>query len=287
MRGRYNGTMEKWIGFIISNFAVDLFLSIIMKKIFKKDMAYPMLLLSQVLFVVPGILYITLPISAVTFVLIKMFSGFIFCLVTAQNYHIKPFVAELLSYYALFFSIYGFLWFMLLFFKQILKDSNFAQTAFFDLIILLLIILYFAMLIYIFSVLSRVSAVKKYSTKVSFFIFGKHIEITGLFDTGNSLYDTKTKKPVVVVCMSALKRIIPRENYKRLIEGDDFAIDFSHYIKFVSVGSQETDMPVVDVGSIVIHKSGGDELRPCVIGLVRQRFDDFGGFEGLLHSEFE
>lgn len=279
--------MESWIDLIVSNFVIDLFLSVLMKKIFKKDIGYPMLLFMQILFIVPSILYITLPISAVIFVLIKMFSGFIFCLVTAKNYSVKAFFAELFSYYALLFSINGFLDFLILLFRQIFNGTRLVQSAFFDLLVLLMVIVYFAMLTYIFSVLSKVGAIKKYSTKVSFFIFGKHIEITGLFDTGNSLYDTKTKKPVVVVSMSALKRIIPRDNYKRLIDGDDFAIDFSHYIKFVSVGSQEADMPIVDVGSIVLHKSGGDELRPCVIGFVRQRFDDFGGFEGLLHSEFE
>lgn len=284
----YNLDMENWISILISSIIVDLLISLLMKNVFRLKMGNIMIVFMQILFAVTTAVYLFCHISLFLYIVIKLFAGFIFCLLSSEVVKIKILLAQFLSYTALMFSVYGFSEFLIMFFKIVLSEAfRINLSPVYDFLIVFSIFCYFFALFYIFSFFNKISSTKKYLTKVSFSIFGKHIKITGLFDSGNSLYDTKSKKPVMVVSVDALKSVVSKEMLKRMRLGDFSTAAISHQIKFVSIGNTKANMPIVDVGNVVIHKKTGDEIRSCVVGLVSQAFDKSGSFDALLHREFE
>ncbi|MFW6015601.1 MAG: sigma-E processing peptidase SpoIIGA [bacterium] len=63
---------------------------------------------------------------------------------------------------------------------------------------------------------SRVMTVQKNLYAAEIYMNGKKIEVQGLLDTGNNLYDPITKSPVIIVEYDAIKEIIP-ENVRNII----------------------------------------------------------------------
>lgn len=279
--------MENWIVILIFSFIFDLLITLLINSVFRLKFGAFKILFYQVFFIVPTVIYIFCPISFFVFLLLKIFMGFIFCLVTLEVYSVKTFFLQYLAYLAVFFAIYGFGEFLVLFFKTVINEAFNQKFGYIlDIAILILLVLFYFALYFLFNTIGQRNSTKKYLAKVSFSLFGKHIKITGLFDSGNCLFDPKTQKPVMVLSVYALQGVLPRQNYQKVLSGDFSGLNVSHCIKYVTVGQKEADMPIIDIGSVVLHKKEGDVKKECVVGFVSQRFDEYGGFDALLHREF-
>lgn len=279
--------MENWISILISSIILDILSSFLLKVAFKLKSSTAMIIFLQVLNIVPVVMYIFLPLTFFQFFLIKIFMWFVFTLLVTENYKIKSLFALFFWLLMIMFSVYGLAWFLVLYVKSAICELfkikiNFLQ----DFVLLICLLCYFACLFALTKILDKEKTLKKFLSKVSFYAFGKHIEITGLLDSGNCLYDTKTGKAVMVVSVDVLKNVLPKADYSKVKTGDYSSLSVSHYIKFVSVGGNSADMPIIDIGSVNVKVNGTVKNYKCVMGLVGQKLDSDGNFKCLLHRDF-
>jgi len=131
-----------------------------------------------------------------------------------------------------------------------------------------------------------------YSIKIE--IFQKQVEIKGLLDTGNRLYDPLTKSPVVVVEFLAMKNILP-DNMEILLNEEK--IDFNkifevlkeerwlsriRLIPFISVGQSKGIMLGFKPDKLVV---GEKEIRNVIVGVYKSQIDKYGNYAALLAPE--
>ena len=119
----------------------------------------------------------------------------------------------------------------------------------------------------------------------SFLLFEKHIEITGLLDSGNTLYDTKTGKAVIVVSTKVLKRVLNSEEYNQVLKGDFSVLKNCDEIEYVSVGGIQAQMPIVRDVTVKVKSLSETVSKSCVIGFVNQTFTS-DKIECLVHKDF-
>ncbi|SHE84903.1 stage II sporulation protein GA (sporulation sigma-E factor processing peptidase) [Thermoanaerobacter uzonensis DSM 18761] len=131
-----------------------------------------------------------------------------------------------------------------------------------------------------------------YSIKIE--IFQKQVEIKGLLDTGNRLYDPLTKAPVVVVEFSAMGNILP-DNMEILLNEEN--IDFNkifevlkeerwlsriRLIPFISVGQSKGIMLGFKPDKLVV---GEKEVRNAIVGIYKSKIGKDGNYAALLTPE--
>ena len=116
---------------------------------------------------------------------------------------------------------------------------------------------------------------------VSFFINGKHIEVVGLLDSGNSLKDTKTRKPVIVISSKVLKKYFSDFEFEMMLKKSfcDYFLDCE------TASGSRFKMPVIDIGKVMINQNNFIKSFDCVLGVVNQKFYN-KKYECLLHQDF-
>ena len=283
---RYNLVMERLISFIVIGLVSDVLVALAIKRMMNLKTHFFMFAFLQILNVLVGVLFIYFKFETYIFVLLKIAVIFIITLLVADDYNLKPLSLLFLCYVVLTFSVLGFLKFLVLVFKCVLFDIFCIKFSY-----LLDIVVLFGIILYIFAIfwcvynLTKKKKLKTFLMKVSFLAFGKHIEIVGLLDTGNSLYDTKTKKAVIVVSCQALKKYLPKNIYKNITNNNFNELGLSNIIEYVSVGGKILSMPIVDVGSVKIDDGVCVKKFDCVLGISSQPFAE-KDYECLLHRDF-
>ncbi|NCC42642.1 MAG: hypothetical protein EOM18_03465 [Clostridia bacterium] len=127
--------------------------------------------------------------------------------------------------------------------------------------------------------------------KVRLYANGKCKEGTALLDTGNSLMDPISGKPVCIAEMAVLEAILPANINERLMEfgegkicGNDFGNLKPHFIPFTSLGCSKGIVLAVTLDSmclegVKIHK----EIIHPVIAFSRENSSFHGDYQVILH----
>jgi hypothetical protein len=146
-------------------------------------------------------------------------------------------------------------------------------------------IIYFAIILYVFAIFDIVSYLEKrkilnnYLINLSFSIFGKHIEVVGFIDSGNSLYDTFTRKPVIIVSKRSLeKHFSPKELSL-------FLSSTGRVIECETIGNGLTKLKVYDIKAINYSKGETIKQKPCVVAVLDKVFEN-AKYDCLLHRDF-
>jgi hypothetical protein len=126
---------------------------------------------------------------------------------------------------------------------------------------------------------------RQFMSKVSFCVNGKHIEVTGLLDSGNSLYDTKSGNAVIVVSTNALKQVLTKSEYLRFMQGENDIIGITDKVSYVCVGGKKSEMPIISDVCVTIKHSSETQKHKCSIGFINQKFGE-NKFECLVHKDF-
>ncbi len=278
--------MENSLSILIASIILDLLSALILKKLFKLKVGYFMIFAMQIICVMPIVAYLFLHLSIFQLILIKLFVWFIFVLLVTDSYYFKNIFVLWFWQVILMFSVYGTTMFLIEFTKAIFENVfKISIGSNLNFVVVFGLLCYFVAVFGFVSFFENIKTLKSFLTKVSFSIFGKHIVLTGLVDSGNSLYDTKTGKAVVVVSVKAFKDILPKSEYLKLASGDFSALPISHKINFVSINGKESDMPVFDVGSITVKTKSKTKEFKCVLGFTTNELVSDRSFECLLHKD--
>lgn len=273
--------MVYYINFTIVNLVLDFILCLTLKKTFKINASAIYILFLQIPTVAVSMVYLFCGVKFFFFILLKLVSLMLVCVLMAESYKF----IDILSLYGmsllLFFSVYGFGGFMIMFIETILNCSfkiNVASNHSF--IILIALILYLVANHFVLKRLLKSRKFNKFLSKVSFSIFGKHIEVTGLLDSGNSLFDTSSGLPVVVLSFQALKKEFPNLTFQEIV------IHTKNYVNCVTANERAFKLPLIDVKHIEIECDKEKKKCNCVIAVTNQKFYDDKKFDCLLHRDF-
>ena len=146
-------------------------------------------------------------------------------------------------------------------------------------------IIYFAIILYVFAIFDIVSYLeqrkflKNNLVNLSFLIFGKHIEIVGFIDSGNCLYDSLTRKPVIIVSKRSL------EKYFSPKELSLFLSSTGRVIEYETIAENNSRLKVYDVKAINYSKGEKTKQIPCVVGIMDKVFEN-AKYDCLLHRDF-
>lgn len=130
----------------------------------------------------------------------------------------------------------------------------------------------------------KLNTIKNFTYKIVFKDNGKIIDEEGFLDSGNMLYDSITKKPIILINFDVFHKLYDNVSYLSVISKtfDEGSIKNGHYIKINSIGCG-TRMFVFSVDEI---KVGEDHsFNNVMLGLSFSGFEKSFGKKVLLHSE--
>ena len=125
---------------------------------------------------------------------------------------------------------------------------------------------------------------------------GKSVKVKGLYDTGNRLRDTLTRKPVSVVEYGKFEELLGEDqkaSFERLLDGNGSTEDICarsvlafhpHYISYRSVGQDNGLMLAVTVDELYV--SAGEEgsvVKHAVLGLAGNQLSTAGNFQIIVN----
>ena len=245
------------------------------------------ILFLQILNVCCSVVYLFFELEFYMLILLKLFANILVCLLITDNYKISKLFNLIMISLLLMFSYYGFYAFIsklisATIFELFNKNISYLAT----------IVIFFAIIIYIFAVfkttkrLVQNKIIKNFIKEVSFFAFGKHIKFNGLIDSGNALYDYKTKLPVVIVSVYSLKEYLQKNIYENITNRKFDDLFFDHYLKVSVVSGEISEIPIIKIPEIIVSDEKNSERFKCVIGLVNHKFENENSYSCLLHREF-
>lgn len=130
----------------------------------------------------------------------------------------------------------------------------------------------------------KINTIKDFTYKIVFKDNGKIIDEEGFLDSGNMLYDSITKKPIILINFDVFHKLYDNISYLSVVSKtfDEGSIKNGHYIKINSIGCG-TKMFVFTVDEIKV----GDEhsFNNVMLGLSFSGFEKSFGKRVLLHSE--
>ena len=275
--------MIYYINFFVSNFVLDFFVGVLLKKDFRLSVKKIELFFLQIFNLAPVVLYLFCGFEFYAFLLMKILSNFLICLLITDSFKFLN-LSKLFAFNLFIgFSVYGFCEFFKLIFKVVFEsyfNQKIAKNL--DFMVIIAMFCYFSVIFAFFKKMSKEKTIRNFLSKVSFCLYGKHIEVVGLLDSGNSLVDTKTGKGVIVISAKSLRNFFDNFDYEMVLK-NGFC---SRKISCEVAGGLCFEMPVVDIGKATVASGFEKKSFDCVLGIVNQKFYDEKRYDCLLYREF-
>ena len=238
--------MEKYISFVLINLITDFSIIMMINYFCKLYNRKREIIISLFLFIVLSVFSCFYNIDYYQVILLKILVSFIVTLLLTDSFNFSKIIYLYFMYLVLMFSIYGFLKFFITFIKIAIFEKFSIKIGFFsDFIVIFALFLYIFSLILFFGNMLNKQNIHNFLYKVSFYLFEKHIEITGLLDSGNSLYDTKTGKAVMIVSLKSIKNYLDEEVYRKLLEGDYTGLNIINKLDCITVVENKITIPII------------------------------------------
>lgn len=120
--------------------------------------------------------------------------------------------------------------------------------------------------------------IRDYRCRVTLCLSGRSCEVSAMIDSGNTLYDALTGKPVHIVSRDVLERLTGFQNIQHV-----------RYIPYTTIHAGNGVLPVITIDSMQIHRNGNDGSKKMIksplIGISEQHHFDDGNFEMILHPK--
>lgn len=271
--------MEK-LNIIISVFLIEFVVDYLVLKIFKIKFKLIYLLFLQIPKICASI--VCLEYSQIWWLcFVSKFASKLFCLFfLTDSFKFKKMLFLMFTEYALLFAVAGLTWFICLWIHAI-TGYVFVQKIpkFYNFLIIFCIFLFFFAFFRLVRFLEYNKFLKKHLAKVSLSLSGKHIVFYGLIDSGNSLVDPLTRKPVVLISLKSLEKFLKKEDIDWLLKVR------CRKIKCDTITGSGFEIPVFDYKNLELNFGEKNENVSCVLGLVNQKFEN-GKYDCLLNRDF-
>lgn len=126
----------------------------------------------------------------------------------------------------------------------------------------------------IWKFITYIQRIQNYKCKVTLYIGSRQLTVDGMIDTGNSLADPLTGKPVCVMSRKEAKQAFGEEK-----------IHSVRYIPYHSVGKEEGTMPIIEFQKMCIHRADECWIERPLIGIGDEHISAQGEYAIILNPE--
>lgn len=264
-------TMNLVLGLLLVDFISD-YLS---KKVFKSEVSLWFVVFLQIPKFCGNLLIIDLVFNVWLKLAIRLGIMMISLIFLTDSFQISRIFKLFLLKLVFEISLIGFLTFACLWVSGTAEQLLLIQlTSTMKVLVLTISLLY---ILSVFVLIRNLENKKKFGNflaKLSLSLMGQHIRFYALVDSGNSLLDPLTKKPVLLISRESLSRYISEEDIKLLINN-------SRLLKCQAISGVQINIPIISIQKIHINFNGLTKEYKCALGVVENRFER-GKYDCLL-----
>jgi stage II sporulation protein GA (sporulation sigma-E factor processing peptidase) len=116
--------------------------------------------------------------------------------------------------------------------------------------------------------------IEEFQCNVTFYLDGEQCNMKALIDTGNSLMDPDTGKPVCIVERRSIEPLLKKRGLAML-----------SFVPYRSLGNTKGELPTIEIGKICIHRQSDRWIENPVIGISSQNLSARGNYQMILHPD--
>lgn len=271
--------MEK-INIIVIVFLIEFFADIIIRSLFHIKVKNLYLLFLQIPKICACVLSVYFSSNLWIVFASNLVSKIICVFFLNDTLSFKKFICILFSQYIILFSIMGFCSFLLLWFKgayRIIFKQNFPLN--YNYIALLGIFLYVFAFFCLIRNLSNGNNLSQFFVQVSLTRNLKHINVYGLIDSGNSVVDPVTNKPVILLSKKSFLKLFSKMELEKMIKEE------CRKVECVGVSGEKIEVPVFENIAVKLKFEKEFIEADCVVGFAGAVFEN-GKYDCLLNRDF-
>jgi len=122
--------------------------------------------------------------------------------------------------------------------------------------------------------LERFWKMKNSCVEATLYLGDKQIRVKAVIDSGNSLKDMLTGRPVHIISRKAIEKLTDKEKIQKV-----------RYIPYHTIQSGENLLPVITIEKICLHLDSEKVINQPLLGISGQQQFGNGTFEMILHPE--
>lgn len=271
--------MEK-INIIVMVFLIELFADLILIRLYHIKTKFWHVLFLQI----PKVCACVLGVYFSSILWVVLLSNFLSKVIAVfflnDTFEFKRFICILFSEYVVLFSIMGFSEFLLLWFKagyRIIFKQNFPINR--DYIAFLGIFLYVFAFFCLTKSLPKNKNFGRYFVEVSLSSGSKHINVYGLIDSGNSVIDPLTNKPVILLSKKSFSKLFSKKELERLKNNG------CRIVECETISGEKVKIPIFENISVKLKFEKEFVETNCVVGVSSVKFEN-GKYDCLLNRDY-
>lgn len=276
----YNELMINYLNLSLSNLIIDFFVLVLVCKIFRFNVSFWQIVYLQLFEICAMGMSFALTENTFIFMLIKSVSLVVILMFILDSFKATNIIKLITCYYIIFFSISGFMQFLCKLTKvSVCEIFDIKIANKFDFVVILCLFLYVFAIFRLVSYLSQRKILKERLVHLSFLLFGKHIEFVGFIDSGNSLYDSLTKKPVIVASKKSLEKFFNPSDLENILKVSGRTLECE------TISDSKFKLQVFNIKNLIVSDGKSTREKSCVLGVVDKVFENTK-YDCLLHRDF-
>lgn len=275
---------------LIDNFIINLFIILSLRAILKAKFKKINIVLASLLGSVIALILPLFRFNLIINSLIKILLSLVMVIILKRFTKFKEYLLYYLTFLLLTFVFGGACLFILMSFDKSFKINNYSTYSLPLGVIVVIIFFIFIIIKNIFKNFYSRKKINNFVYKVVVENNDEKDEILGFLDSGNTLVDKLTGKPITIVNFYSLKNVLKQISITDIILNKETKINkyFNnvHIVETTSIGNNKNKILVLEVQKLEIYlENKVNIIDNAIIGLTIKNFINDLGYNALLNSK--
>lgn len=275
---------------LIDNFIINLFIILSLKAILRAKIKKINIVLASLLGSVIALILPLFHFNLIINSLIKILLSLVMVIILKRFTKFKEYLLYYLTFLLLTFVFGGACLFILMSFDKSFKINNYSTYSLPLGVIVVIIFFIFIIIKNIFKNFYSRKKINNFVYKVVVENNNEKDEILGFLDSGNTLVDKLTGKPITIVNFYSLKNVLKQISITDIILNKETKINkyFNnvHIVETTSIGNNKNKILVLEVQKLEIYlENKVNIIDNAIIGLTLKNFINDLGYNALLNSK--
>ena len=275
---------------LIDNFIINLFIILSLRAILKAKFKKINIVLASLLGSVVALILPLFRFNLIINSLIKILLSLVMVIILKRFTKLKEYLLYYLTFLLLTFVFGGACLFILMSFDKSFKINNYSTYSLPLGVIVVIIFFIFIIIKNIFKNFYLRKKINNFVYKVVVENNDEKDEILGFLDSGNTLVDKLTGKPITIVNFYSLKNVLKQISITDIILNKETKINkyFNnvHIVETTSIGNNKNKILVLEVQKLEIYlENKVNIIDNAIIGLTLKNFINDLGYNALLNSK--
>lgn len=275
---------------LIDNFIINLFIILSLRAILRAKFKKINIVLASLLGSVVALILPLFRFNLIINSLIKILLSLVMVIILKRFTKLKEYLLYYLTFLLLTFVFGGACLFILMSFDKNFKINNYST---YSLPLGVIVVIIFFIFIIIKNIFKNFYSRKKINNLVYKVVIENNDEkdeILGFLDSGNTLVDKLTGKPITIVNFYSLKNVLKQISITDIILNKETKINkyFNnvHIVETTSIGNNKNKILVLEVQKLEIYlENKVNIIDNAIIGLTLKNFINDLGYNALLNSK--